>query len=127
MDKTDTKAIQKEILLGFWKAHILLHAVAGPVVGQWMLEELRRHGYGVSPGTLYPILHRMEGLGWLYSEVDSTGGAKARRSFYATEKGREVLAIVRRQISELVRESGKIRIAAPEPPSQTEKIRQDLE
>ena len=126
MDNTDTKAVQKEILLGFWKAHILLHAATGPVVGQWMLEELRRHGYEVSPGTLYPILHRMEGLGWLYSEVDPAGGAKAKRSFYATDKGREVLEIVRRQIGELVHESGNIRIADAEPPSQTEKNRQDL-
>jgi PadR family transcriptional regulator, regulatory protein PadR len=127
MDKTDTKAVQKEILLGFWKAHILFHAATGPVVGQWMLEELRRHGYEVSPGTLYPILHRMEGLGWLYSEVDAAGGAKARRSFYATEKGREVLEIIRIQISELVHESGNVRIDGPASSSQTEKNRQDFE
>ncbi len=57
MDQNQLKALQREILLGFWKVHILHHATEGPVVGQWMLTELRRHGYEVSPGTLYPILH----------------------------------------------------------------------
>lgn len=105
MDTADSKALQREILLGFWKVHILYHAAEGPLVGQWMLQELRHHGYEVSPGTLYPILHRMEGLGWLYSEVEA-GGAKAKRSFYATAKGREVLAVAMRQLRELAGETG---------------------
>jgi DNA-binding PadR family transcriptional regulator len=95
------KAMQREILLGFWKIHILLHASQGPVVGQWMLKELRHHGYDVSPGTLYPILHRMERLGWLRSEADDAGGPRAKRSFYTTEIGREVLAVALRQMNEL--------------------------
>jgi DNA-binding PadR family transcriptional regulator len=105
MDRSDTKALQREILLGFWKVHILYHAVDGPVVGQSMLQELRRHGYDISPGTLYPILHRMEGLGWLFSEVEA-GGVNARRSFYATLKGREVLEAAMRQLGELAAETG---------------------
>ncbi|HHO46951.1 MAG TPA: PadR family transcriptional regulator [Desulfobacteraceae bacterium] len=107
MDTKDSKALQREILLGFWKVHILLHAASGPVVGQWMLQELRRHGYEVSPGTLYPILHRMECLGWLRSEIDPGGGLRAKRSFYATEKGREALAAALRQLEELMAETGK--------------------
>jgi DNA-binding PadR family transcriptional regulator len=51
----------REILLSLWKIHILHHAAAGPVVGLWMLQELRRHGYDVSPGTIYPLLRRMVG------------------------------------------------------------------
>jgi PadR family transcriptional regulator, regulatory protein PadR len=107
LPQTDAKALQREILLGFWKVHILLHAASGPVVGQWMLQELRRHGYEVSPGTLYPILHRMERLGWLRCEVDAGGGPRAKRSFYATEKGREVLGAALRRLDELVAETGK--------------------
>ncbi|MFO7861275.1 MAG: PadR family transcriptional regulator [Desulfosalsimonas sp.] len=105
MDTYDLKAVQREILLGFWKIHILYHAAEGPVVGQWMLTELRCHGYEVSPGTLYPILHRMEKLGWLYSQADAAAGSKARRSFYATEKGRQVLEVVMGQLKELVGEA----------------------
>ena len=105
MTDKNMKAIQREILLSFWKIHILHHAAEGPVVGQWMLKELRHHGYEVSPGTLYPILHRMERLGWLRSEVDESGGLKAKRSFYATDAGKEVLSIVLKQMRELKEET----------------------
>jgi DNA-binding PadR family transcriptional regulator len=100
----DMAAVNKEILLGFWKIHILHHAGAGPVVGQWMLRELRRHGYEVSPGTLYPMLKRMEGHGWLRSEADPARGPKAPRGYYLTEHGREVLGLVIAQVEELCRE-----------------------
>ena len=102
---TDTeKALKREILLGFWKVHILHHASEGPVVGQWMIRELRTHGYDVSPGTLYPILHRMERLGWLRCDVDPAGGPRARRRYYLTEEGEAVLQVVRGQLSELQNE-----------------------
>jgi len=105
MPDKNMKAIQREILLSFWKIHILHHAAEGPVVGQWMLNELRHHGYEVSPGTLYPILHRMEKLGWLRSETDESGGPKAKRSFFATDLGREVLAIALKQMNEMKSET----------------------
>ena len=95
------KAVQREILLSLWKIHILHHADEGPVVGQWMLGELREHGYEVSPGTLYPLLKRLEGHGWLRSEVAAGGGTRARRSYYLTPEGRKVLKLVRRQVGEL--------------------------
>ena len=76
------KHIAREILLGFWKVHILHHAAEGPVVGQWILNELRSHGYEVSPGTLYPMLRRMEERGWLRCEVDPEGGPRARHDYY---------------------------------------------
>jgi DNA-binding PadR family transcriptional regulator len=101
---TGDKALQREVLLAFWKVHILHHAAEGPVVGHWLLLELRRHGYEVSPGTLYPILHRMEGLGWLRCEVEEGRGSRAPRHYHATEAGRGVLARIREQLAELVRE-----------------------
>lgn len=104
MDADSLKALQREILLGFWKVHILHHAAEEPVVGQWMLQELRRHGYEVSPGTLYPILHRMEHLGWLSSAVTPDGGPRAKRSYRLTRAGRGVLRVVQRQLQELRRE-----------------------
>ena len=105
MTDENMKAIQREILLSFWKIHILHHAANGPVVGQWMLKELRHHGYDVSPGTLYPILHRMERLGWLQSETAESGGLKAKRLFYATALGKDVLALVLEQMGELKAET----------------------
>ena len=99
--KATLKAITREILLGFWKAHILHHADEGPVVGHWMLQELRRHGYDISPGTLYPLLRRMEQNGWLRCEVEADAGPRARRSYFLTPTGRDVLALVRSQVEEL--------------------------
>lgn len=98
------KELTREILLGFWKAHILHHAGEAPLHGQWMLEELREHGYQISPGTLYPLLHRMERLGWLKSKADPGGGRRARRNYRLTPAGKKVLAEVREQIKELHRE-----------------------
>jgi len=55
----------REILFAFRKVHILYHAAERPIYGQWIINELRRHGYEISPGTLYPLLRRMEEQGWL--------------------------------------------------------------
>jgi DNA-binding PadR family transcriptional regulator len=94
----------REILLSFWKVHILHHASEHPVVGQWMLDELREHGYHVSPGTLYPVLRRMEARGWLRSRRDSRGGLRGRREYELTADGRDVLALIRRFLKELTAE-----------------------
>ena len=98
------KAVSREILLGFWKAHILHHAADGALHGHWILTELRRHGYDISPGTLYPLLQRMARLGWLKGRVDPRGGRRARRDYQLTAKGRKVLAMVRDKIKELYEE-----------------------
>jgi PadR family transcriptional regulator PadR len=95
------KSINREILLALWKIHILHHAAEGEVVGNWMLEELLEHGYEVSPGTLYPILARMERFGWLRSNRPAGKGSRERRSYRITAEGRRVLAVVRRQVREL--------------------------
>jgi DNA-binding PadR family transcriptional regulator len=69
-----------------------------------VLRELLRHGYEVSPGTLYPMLARMEERGWLRCKVDPNGAARARRECSLTKKGHEVLALLRQQAQELHRE-----------------------
>ena len=45
------------------RLHVLHHAVQGPIFGLGMLEELARHGYRISPGTLYPLFHGLEKKG----------------------------------------------------------------
>jgi len=97
-------AANREILLGFWKVHILHHAGEEPIHGQWLLGELRRHGYEISPGTLYPLLRRMEGLGWLKGKADPRAGRRARRDYRLTGAGRKVLGLIRGQLEELYRE-----------------------
>jgi len=94
----------REILLSFWKVHILHHAEEGPIYGQWIADELRRHGYKISPGTLYPLLRRMEGHGWLKCRKRSNASANARKEYRLTQEGAKVLALLRIQLAELHQE-----------------------
>jgi PadR family transcriptional regulator PadR len=99
-----TKEVSREILLAFWKVHILHHASEEPLHGQWMLKELSHHGYEISPGTLYPLLARMERLGWLKSKPGKRISVRARRDYQLTAEGKKVLEHVREQLEELYRE-----------------------
>jgi len=96
--------IQREILLAFWKVHILHHAATRPIYGRWMIEELRRHRFDISPGSLYPILARMEEHGWLRASPVSGSGPKARRELTLTPKGASALRKLRRLVAALHRE-----------------------
>ena len=89
----------REFLLGFWKIHILHHAAEQGVYGQWMLEELQRHGYRLSPGTLYPLLARMARHGWLRSSEPQQ--SRAARIYRITPEGTRVLKRLRRALTEL--------------------------
>ena len=100
----EMNAVAREILLSFWKVHILNHAAEGPIYGQWMMSELRRHGYEISPGTLYPLLQRMERHGWLRRKRSNDAGPRARKNYLLTEEGKRVLRLVRRQVEEMHRE-----------------------
>jgi DNA-binding PadR family transcriptional regulator len=91
--------VNREILLAFWKTHVLHHAESGPVYGLWLLEELGRHGHRLSPGTLYPMLARMERNGWLRSQPGEHGNA--RKNYRITPVGRRVLGRLRQSIVEL--------------------------
>ncbi len=104
MHSAEKKALQREILLGFWKVHILHHADEGHLVGQWMIRELRHHGYEISPGTIYPLLARLEQLGWLKCESNRARGLKDRKEYSLTKKGRSALALLKNQVEELYRE-----------------------
>jgi DNA-binding PadR family transcriptional regulator len=97
----DAKLLTREILLGFWKVHILHHAAEHPIIGQWVLSELRRHGYDISPGTLYPLLKRLERNGWLRSEAAVGESKRARRYYHLTKRGAAVLEVLRETIVEL--------------------------
>ncbi len=102
--------VVREFLLAFWKIHILHHADEQGVYGQWMLEELHHHGYRLSPGTLYPMLARMERRGWLRASQPKR--SKDARVYRLTPQGREVLARIRGALDELYGEVGEHRPAA---------------
>lgn len=85
---------------GLIRLHILHHAAERPVFGLWFIEELARHGYKLSPGTLYPVLHGLERKGYLQS-TNQRSGKSARRIYRATPLGRQVLAAAKEKVSEL--------------------------
>ena len=96
--------VVREFLLGFWKIHILHHAEEQGVYGQWMLEELRRHGYRLSPGTLYPLLARMARRGWLRATEPKR--SRDARVYRITPAGAQVLTRLRASLAELQQEVG---------------------
>ncbi|GAB4186557.1 MAG: PadR family transcriptional regulator [Thalassobaculales bacterium] len=82
------------------------HGAQQPVYGQWMIDELARHGYRLSPGTLYPMLAKMTRDGYLTSRTERRG--RVSRKYYAiTEKGRQGLAVARERLRELKDEAGQ--------------------
>ena len=93
----------KDFFLGFIRIHILHHASKEPVFGTELMEELARHGYKISCGTLYPILHRLHNDGYLVLKKENVGG-KIRKYYRITAKGKNALQECRHKIQELINE-----------------------
>ena len=95
--------IMRKFFLGFIQIHILHHAKKEPFYGAWMIEELKNHGYDMSPGTLYPLLHSMESSGLLEMEEKTVEG-KIRKYYKITRLGADVLEEARNKAYELFKE-----------------------
>ncbi len=98
--KLEKDRADQDLYRGIIRLHILHHAAKGPVFGLWFIEELARHGYKLSPGTLYPLLHGLERKGYLRSTKERLA-RRSRRVYRATFLGRKVLAAAREKVSEL--------------------------
>ncbi len=98
--KIGTGVDHKDLYSGLIRLHVLHHAAREPIFGLGMIEALGRHGYRVSAGTLYPILHGLERKGYLVSSV-RRHGRRARRLYRATRAGRRALGIARKRVREL--------------------------
>ena len=90
----------RELYAGLIRLHLLHHAAEGPIYGLWMIEELGRHGYRLSAGTLYPILHGLESKGYLQSTMERAG-SRSRRVYRVTPAGRRALRAAKRKVQEL--------------------------
>ena len=93
----------RQLFRGFVRLHILHHAAERPVYGAWLIEELGKHGYTMSPGTLYPILHHMETDGYLQSMYQVVEGRR-RRYYQITSAGQRALEQAREHLRELAAE-----------------------
>lgn len=92
-----------DVFSGLIRIHVLHHASIEGVFGFGMINELRRHGYKIGPGTMYPLLHGMEDLGWLRSRSARIDG-RMRRVYFATRAGQKTLIEARKKVQELSRE-----------------------
>jgi DNA-binding PadR family transcriptional regulator len=93
----------RDLLLGFVKIHILYHASQEPIFGVGITSELEQHGYRLSPGTLYPLLHNLEAAGFLEREDQIVGG-KIRKYYGITRLGQRALEEARAKVVDLVNE-----------------------
>lgn len=91
---------RRELYSGLIRLHVLHHACHEPIFGLWMIEELARHGYRLSAGTLYPLLNGMEKRGLLRSSRELVDG-KFRRMYRATPAGRAGLRIAKKRVKQL--------------------------
>jgi PadR family transcriptional regulator, regulatory protein PadR len=104
MQLTEIKSSKgQELLSGLIRIHILYHACKEPIFGLGMIEELQRHGYKMSAGTLYPMLHGLESRGLLRSEKIRLG-RRSRRVYRATASGRKALAKAKEKVNLLLGE-----------------------
>jgi len=90
----------QELYSGLIRLHILYHATRGPIFGLGLIEELARHGYKLSAGTLYPLLHGLEKKGYL-SSYEERSGRWSRRLYRATPLGQKVLEAAKVRVREL--------------------------
>lgn len=95
--------MKRNIFLGFIKLHLLHHAGQSPIFGLDMIKELASHGYELSPGTLYPILHGLERDGYLKVESITEQG-RVRKYYTLTKRGESALKQGRKQAAELLKE-----------------------
>jgi DNA-binding PadR family transcriptional regulator len=93
----------RDIHLAFIKIHILYHASKEEVFGIGLIEELGRHGYKLSPGTLYPTLAKMQEAGLLTCEC-RTVDHKQRKYYKITRTGIKTLREVKVKLKELYEE-----------------------
>ncbi len=101
----------RDFFLGFIKLHILYHASREPIYGLDFIRELETHGYRLSPGTLYPIFHKLEKQGYLVSERQVVDG-KVRKYYTSTPRGKDALLEAYTKAQELLDEISNIKTLA---------------
>src|SRR3954454_16856307 len=99
----DSLKADRDLYSGLIRLHVLHHAVERPIFGLGMIEELARHGYRISPGSLYPLLHGLERKGYLRSSAQRNGRS-LRKIYRATPQGRKALAAIKDKVRELFQE-----------------------
>jgi PadR family transcriptional regulator, regulatory protein PadR len=94
------KKILRDVFLALVRVHVLHHAARERIFGVEMMDELKRHGYDISPGTLYPLLHALEESRVLVSSQEVVDG-KVRKYYRITRSGNALLEELQTKIGVL--------------------------
>ncbi len=99
----DSEGADRDLYSGLIKLHVLHHAAAEPIFGLGVIQELERHGYRISPGSLYPLLHSLEQRGYIRS-AEQRNGRSLRKVYRATASGKRALESAKQKVRELFHE-----------------------
>ena len=95
--------ITRKIFNGLIYVHILHHGNIEEFYGSWMIEELKEHGYNISPGTLYPLLKLMVNEDLISKEERNVNG-KIRKYYKTTQKGAQLLFELKNNLKEIFKD-----------------------
>lgn len=98
-------SIHRAVLRGLAKVLVLHMASKGPVYGWALRKSLDAVGYRISSGTLYPLMRSLEANGLMHSTARPVG-KRMVRYYELTAEGRQKLAMLRRELLQLVRDIG---------------------
>jgi DNA-binding PadR family transcriptional regulator len=98
-----SEVLSRLFFAGFVRLHVLYHAAEERICGVDIVAELAQHGYRLSPGTIYPVLHELEQAGYLTSQAEVVSG-RQRKYYEATAPGREALEAAKEKLRELAAE-----------------------
>jgi PadR family transcriptional regulator PadR len=91
--------LERELMRGAGPTAVMQLLSGGEKYGYELVEALAQHSNGVlamGQSTLYPLLYNLEAKGLVTSRVDETG-ARPRRVYRLTQRGRRKLADDTRQ------------------------------
>jgi PadR family transcriptional regulator PadR len=94
---------ERDLCSGLIRLHILHRADREEIFGNRVLEDLAEHGYRLSAGTLYPILHALTAKGYL-RVTERRSGSRMRKMYRTTSSGRRALVDAKAKVETLFAE-----------------------
>lgn len=94
--------VDREFLRGFTKLYALWRGSKKDAYGMAILKEMRKVGFELSPGTLYPTLAKLEREGDIMWRRQVVAG-RVRKTYRLTAKGKKELEEVKERLRVLVR------------------------
>lgn len=99
----DIQEIVKNLTLELRRGTLVLGVLSqlrDPQYGYSLVESMAEKGSPIDPGTLYPLLRRLEKQGLLTAEWE-TSGAKPRKYYALSETGDQVYSVLREEWANL--------------------------